>query len=48
VLSRIAALSRRRLLGAPVGDLAVAVLLAGFAFVDTVLTEQLDWLDQWR
>ena len=48
MLSRIAALSRRRLLGAPVGDLAVAVLLAGFAFVDTVFTEQLDWLDQWR
>lgn len=48
VLSPIVALSRRHIVGAPAGDLALAVLLALFGFADTVLTHQLDWLDQWH
>src|SRR5262249_55081002 len=48
MISRVLALSRRRVLGAPVGDAALALVLALFGFVDTVVTAQFGWLDQWR
>lgn len=34
--------------GAPAGDLAFAVVLAVFGFLDAVLTAQFQWLDQWH
>src|SRR5215467_4975985 len=37
-----------RVLGAPAGDLALAALLAVFAFMDVVFTGGFGWLDQWR
>src|SRR5581483_8843146 len=37
-----------QVLGAPAGDLALAVVLAVFGLLDTVLTGQFQWLDQWR
>jgi signal transduction histidine kinase len=39
---------RVRVLGAPLGDVVLAAVLAVFAFADTVFTEQFSWLDQWR
>src|ERR1700751_2540958 len=44
----LAALRAGRILGAPLGDLTLAVLLAVFGLVDTVFTDQFGWLDQWR
>lgn len=37
-----------QVLGAPAGDLVLAVVLAAFGVADTVLTGQFQWLDQWR
>ncbi len=37
-----------RWLGVPAGDLALAVVLAVFGFLDTVLNGQFIWMDQWR
>ncbi len=37
-----------QVLRAPAGDLALAAVLAAFGFLDTVLTAQFQWLDQWH
>jgi signal transduction histidine kinase len=44
----LARLRTAEVLGAPLGDLAMAVVLALFGLVDTVFTGQMQWLDQWR
>jgi signal transduction histidine kinase len=38
----------RKWVGAPGGDVLLAGVLAVFAFVDVVFSEQFSWLDQWR
>ena len=47
-MSWVARMRGVQVLGAPAGDLALAVVLAIFGFMDTVLTAQFQSLDQWR
>ncbi|HEY1487201.1 MAG TPA: histidine kinase [Micromonosporaceae bacterium] len=41
-------LRRRSVLGAPIGDAVLAVILAAFAFADTFFIDTFSGLDQWR
>ena len=45
---RFATLRGTKVLGASLGDLVLALVLAALAVADTVLTDQFSWLDQWR
>ena len=47
-MSWVARMRGVQVLGAPAGDLLLAVILAIFGFLDTVLTGQFQWLDQWH
>ena len=46
--SWVARMREARWLGVPAGDVALAVVLATFGFLDTVFNRQFIWMDQWR
>ena len=48
VMTGLHRLRRRMVLGAPIGDVVLAVMLAAFAFADTFFTDAFSGLDQWR